>query len=228
MNRRLLNKRRVIAVRLMNVLALLLIASFLTGFVLSSLILQFPNVQLADIDFPLSSPSALAVERNGNIVVASGFYGRIQVYSSEGRFLRGFFYPGEGGNVRIVCDRNGQYLVYVARENLEYVFSGNGHLLAKRQFGTPFSNLPNPYFCKSINSAVVNLRNVDLNPRVDVTYPDLTGRTLISNPLPIVPFVGPIAPWVCLVLLAVVRHLVSPNLLEEQQKEQQCPSGKPA
>lgn len=209
MNRRLLNKRRVIAVRLMNVLALLLIASFLTGFVLPSLIVQFPSVQLADIDFPLSSPGAVAVEPNGNILVASGFYGRIQVYSNKGRFLRGFFYPGDGGNVRIVCDGNGQYRVYVARENLEYVFSGKGHLLAKKKFGTPFSSLPNPFCCKSINGAVVNLRNVDVNPRVDVTYPDSTETTLISSPFPILPFVGPIAPWIGLVLMAGVRRAIA-------------------
>ena len=202
------NRCRVLAVKLMTILSFLLVAAFLSGIALSSVILQFPDINLKYVNFPLSTPCALTVEQNGNIVVASGFYGRIQVYSVDGRFLSGFFYAGDGGNVRVVCNGNDQYLVFTARGEWAYLFSGTGKLLSKAHSETQFSALPNPYSCQTVNGAVVHLRNVQLNPRVVVTYTNSTEKTIISNPLPVVPFVGPIAPWACLVLLAGVRHFI--------------------
>ena len=195
--------------RLGTLLAVLFAAAFLSGFVFSRFAGQFPGCRLAEICFPLSHPCALTVGSNGEITVASGFYGRIQVYSADGVFLRGFFYSGDGGDVRLNCDVQGRLFVYSYRRHELLTVSATGQVIRRDRIERLPDDWPDQFYCRVNDGRELFLRNTVVSPRVDTDAPDGSQSTIITNSWWVMPFAGPVAPWMGLVVLTLGPWLVT-------------------
>ncbi len=83
------------------------------------------------IRFPLNNVNDLVIDSEGRIYTESGFWGRLQVYSPNGDFLRGWFSGSCGGACQLELDNDGQVHVYTARGHQHYVYNEMGELISK-------------------------------------------------------------------------------------------------
>jgi len=81
------------------------------------------------IQFPLSYLSGIALDGNGRIYLAIPGYNRIQVYTNEGDFLKGWFVNSRGAYVDIWIDDEDLLHAVVARGGGHQVYDLNGLLL---------------------------------------------------------------------------------------------------
>ena len=81
--------------------------------------------------FPLGDLGSLGVDSKGNLYCGSIFYCRIQVYSPQGEFIRGWFLNSGGGTFQIEIDKEEKLHVHTARGNKYFIFSKEGKLLHK-------------------------------------------------------------------------------------------------
>lgn len=63
--------------------------------------LPLTGIEAPRVEFPLSTPTSIAVDRTRGIFVASAFYSRVQLYDCTGRFVRGWFVPSRGKAINV-------------------------------------------------------------------------------------------------------------------------------
>ena len=189
--------------------AVLCVLGFMAGFFFAGFAAHFPNVQLANICFPLSHPCAVAVGTRGEIVVASGFYGRIQYYDADGTFLHGFFYDGDGGAIRLRFNERGKLVALLSRLREIHTFTAAGLVLERKHTDLPTHDWPDPFHAQDKNGRVYLLRNTELSPRLDVEGPKNSVKTLLTNSWFVAPFAGPLAPWIGLSSTCVLSWAMS-------------------
>jgi hypothetical protein len=80
--------------------------------------------------FPLGAPTGIAVDSRGYVVCGSGFYGRVQVYDSGGKFLTGWYVDSSGGDFRLWLTEDETLCVASIRGNVREVFRLNGERLS--------------------------------------------------------------------------------------------------
>jgi len=79
------------------------------------------------LPLPLGELECVAVDSRGDVYCSSGFYQRIQVYSPEGRYLRGWYVPGViGWSIRT---NESDRIEVVTRGEAIQTYSGSGTLL---------------------------------------------------------------------------------------------------
>lgn len=106
----------------------------LLGFFLGSVCVFFNsdfNVVARRVRFPLGHPCDVVVDRQRHIYVGLAFYGRIQVYDAEGRFLYGFFADTNGGLFQMEIDGEKRFLTIVcARGDRVFTCTLDGTILS--------------------------------------------------------------------------------------------------
>jgi hypothetical protein len=85
----------------------------------------------ATIEFPLGDPRDVAVDSRGRIYVADSVHSRVQRYSPEGEFQRGWFVPTSGVFALRTTAAN-EVMVATARANKLLTYTGDGDLLDGR------------------------------------------------------------------------------------------------
>jgi hypothetical protein len=80
---------------------------------------------LPTTEFPLVDPRGVAADPHGRLFVADAFHVRVQRYSRDGRFERGWFIPRKVRGVRTTADGR----VVVNAEGGPRTYSGDGELL---------------------------------------------------------------------------------------------------
>ncbi len=78
--------------------------------------------------FPLTNLGGIAIDNKGRIYLAVRAYGRIQVYSSAGDFIKGWFVDAEGGDINIWMEDNHLHVVTSMTDRHD-VFSLSGQLI---------------------------------------------------------------------------------------------------
>lgn len=103
---------------------------FFLGFVCVLFASDF-NVVARHVRFPLGDPCDVVVDRQRHIYVGLAFYGRIQVYDAEGRFLYGFFADTNGGLFQMAIDGGKRFLTIVcARSDRVFTCTLDGKILS--------------------------------------------------------------------------------------------------
>jgi len=82
--------------------------------------------------FPLSTPDAIAIDKEGRIYLALGSHSRIQVYGGSGDFLHGWF-VARGTPFNIWIEHDGLLHVYCSRIDIYKIFDSKGKLLKTRK-----------------------------------------------------------------------------------------------
>jgi hypothetical protein len=110
-------------------------------------------------ELPLGDLRGIAVDSDGNIYCGTQYYSRVQVYDSEGNYIRGTFVDCCGGAFRIRISQNDGLEVATARNDKLYRFGKDGTLV------TEFSNVPQ-YFDEFGETGETQYRD----QRHDTTY----------------------------------------------------------
>lgn len=85
----------------------------------------------SSFEWPVLWPEATAEDASGNSILGLASSGRVQVYDSRGRFLRGWFVEASGGVFRLQVTSSQQLEVFTARGRRRLVYSLQGALLEK-------------------------------------------------------------------------------------------------
>jgi len=79
--------------------------------------------------FPIANLSGIAIDNEGRTYLAIRAYGRIQVYSSEGDFIKGWFVDTEGGDFNIWIEDDHLIHVCTRMTDRHDVFDSSGQLI---------------------------------------------------------------------------------------------------
>ena len=90
-------------------------------------VVKFPD----GFELPLGDLQGIAVDSDGNIYCGVQYYSRVQVYDSEGNYIRGTFIDSAGGAFRIRINPDDQLEVATARNDKLYRFGKGGTLLTE-------------------------------------------------------------------------------------------------
>lgn len=168
-------------------LAFIGIGGFAAGFICACVTLFNKPMVSTWARFPLGVLDCVAVDNRGNIYCGLAFYGRIQVYSPEGKFLRGWFVNAGGGGLRMKIDKDNHLHVCPAKSNNLYVFNTNGLLLSSNAMMPKERDLYfeyNPY--QAAEDAEGNpytiLPKLLVVPRVVKIVPTGETLTVVSDP----------------------------------------------
>ena len=133
------------------------------------------SFHLATTEFPLGGPRDVAVDSSGRLYVVDSLYLRVQRYSPDGEFQRGWFVPRKVFAVRTTPDDR----VVVGAEGGPRTYSGDGELLEvlsdadelRRQGLVRGKEATGPYAVRrGLVADVIDTR---------------TGRTVIATPWPL-------------------------------------------
>ncbi|MHC4105220.1 MAG: hypothetical protein ACYSR9_09790 [Planctomycetota bacterium] len=110
-----------------------LLGFFDTGGIAGLQRLVFSKFFTNQTQFPLSEPSGFAVDSNENLYLAIPAYSRIQVYTSSGDFLKGWFVDTAGGSFDIWVEGKNIIHSCTVWTDRHDVFDANGNLLETTQ-----------------------------------------------------------------------------------------------
>ena len=150
--------------------------------------------------------NTVAVDSQGRICCVLGFYARIQVYSRDGAFLKGWFTGGSGWH-SIEIDSDDHLRVYTGEGNVRYTYDLDGRLLAKDQL---VGNDKNMAFVKRIEAedpagSVCKVRGEYFLPRVVRVSPDGVETIAVSDPLCLRAFSGLLGPVIWISIGAIIK-----------------------
>lgn len=153
--------------------------------------------QLATTEFPLGDPQGVAVDTQGRFFVVDALNLRVQRYSPEGEFQRGWFVPKKIFAVRTTADDR----VIVGAEGGARIYSPDGELLEgpSEQYHLQRGEITGPYEVRR-----------GLIPRIIDTR---TGQAVIATPWPLFLFASPFPAFlyflvgVAFIALADLRRL---------------------
>lgn len=151
--------------------------------------------------FPLGDLNDVVVDGNGQIYCAILGNQRIQVYSKEGEFLRGWFARSGGGRFDLWWDNDG-FLHVVGYQH--YIFNKEGVFLEEVEvdssqeiamYDNIISGEP-----KDDSGCVYKIRNRHIFPKIVKIAPDEKESVIVSDPLFVWPVQGPLQGWFTLML----------------------------
>ena len=170
---------------------------------------------LQSVEFPLGDVQDIAVDREGNILVALGFYGRIQLYDSEGRFKRGWPADAGGGSFTVAFRNADVVASYANRRRSTFLFDLTGKRLAETSEPSPPDHRGAPSI-RTPDGSTLRLRNRLLWPAV-VREKDGVTSTVVAGPWYLRPVTGPV-PACFLVLAGILLIKRPPARMRERHR----------
>jgi len=151
-----------------------------------------PETQL-----PLGDLHCIALDSQGRIYCGLGFYSRVQVYDSQGRFLRGWQVDAGGGMLRMNMTEDDRLEVEAGRRDRVFTFDPNGSVLESHQMTAvqreSFDRMDQLVATDSLGRTFA-VRSQLFWPRV--VREDQAGRTtVVSMPWYLWPIMGPFPAW---------------------------------
>jgi len=139
----------------------------------------------SSIPLPLGQLESVAVDSRGRVYCASAFYHRIQVYSPDGEYLRGWPVSGvRNYDIRVNQEDELEVLVY---GETVYRYSSEGELLEARTFPRDFEPDPDKANrsyaqCVDADGRVYSVRLGLIYPHVTRRDKDGSGTTVVAPP----------------------------------------------
>lgn len=146
-----------------------------------------------NVALPLSTVESIAVDSKGRIYCALAAHGRIQQYSANGRYLRGWWIDTSGGFFKLKVDSD-RLVVQTARTGLRYVFDGNGKLLSQKRLNASLDDFRDGPHVDSAGNRY-SVANPDLFPRITKKSRSDHSQVLVSIPIYLWPLSGPLPGW---------------------------------
>ena len=122
------------------------------------------------VRLPLSSPTGLAIDKEGYLYVALSTYGRIQKYSIDGKFTKGWFVNTAGAYFDIWIDENNFLHAIIARGGGHEIFDLNGNLMSDNNVSSDESmqlfNIAEEYKAKLADKGVLEFKSKGWVPEI--------------------------------------------------------------
>jgi len=154
---------------------------------------------------PLGTLEDVAVAGDGRIYCAIPFGARIQVYSEDGKFLRGWFVNCAGKKFDIRVDSEGLIHVFTGGHvEQHYVFDRTGRLLESAKIGSIDDMVLSEKIIRGkpqdALGNVYETRSENWRPQVVRVAPDGAESVAVWDPLYLWPVMGPLQSWLCIFL----------------------------
>ncbi len=153
----------------------------------------FPN------EVPIGHCLGVVVDHQNRIYLGEGFYGKIQVYDSEGNFLKGWPVDAAGGVFRMRLSDQNKLEVATVRTNRLLTYDANGQLLeTKENVGRDlYDEWSQVDECKyqDREGNLYEYQNILTFPRVIKTSPTGHKSVIVSTSIRQWLFTGPFPAW---------------------------------
>jgi hypothetical protein len=162
------------------------------------------GLSLQSVEFPLGDVQDIAVDSGGNILLALGFYGRIQLYDSQGRFQRGWSARASGGAFTVSFRGADIVASYAVRRGSTLLFDLMGTRLDDAEEHSFHERLTGAGSIHAPDGGTIIVRSRFLWPTL-VHERDGITSTLVSGPWYWRPFTGPVPTWLLMVVGGLLR-----------------------
>jgi hypothetical protein len=140
------------------------------------------------VELPLGEPKAVAVDTNGLIYCIGGFYKRLQVYDTQGRFLHGWFVPhlAKSSFILKIDSEDRIHMATFARPKVvSMVFARDGSLLETTNDAGVFSESAgvSNLEARDRQNNIYRLQRSLFFPRIVKAGPQGVQKTVVANPL---------------------------------------------
>jgi hypothetical protein len=184
------------AVRLVAGIAMVCgLLAFLAGFIASTGRLPFVS---SDVELPLGDVNSLAVDHQGRIYTSSHFYGRVQEYDRDGRFVCGWFDHDAGGRFQIRMSDDDLLQVVPARHDEVHTYAPDGRRVGSTACpaGT-YHDLADAvrHGVRGPDGSVYRIANAIFHPHVTRTDAAGVTTTAVSMAWPNALLNGPFPAW---------------------------------
>ena len=181
--------------------ALIGLVGFLGGAVVA---IAGSRVPLRGVEFPLGDVQDIAIDADGNVALALGFYGRIQVYDAIGRFRGSWSADALGGAFTVSFRSSDRVASYANRRGSTVLFTASGERIAEESTATPPGSKES-LGVTTAHGATITVKRRLFWPTVLIEKGGTTS-TLLSEPWYLRPIEGPIATWLLMVLGGVLNR----------------------
>lgn len=167
------------------------------------------------IQFPLGGVDSIATDSMGRVYCGISFYSRIQVYSNDGSFLRGWFVPDSV--MMLEVDSNDRLHYLALRNDKHYIFKPDGELFKEERVSESFAREFGPNSNLQIDDSLGNIYKIKepwLFPNVIKISPSGDAVVLVSDPFYLWLFRAPLPSWGLNALIGITW-----TLLESRKKK---------
>jgi hypothetical protein len=173
---------------------------FLGGFLFATAGNRFP---IPSVEFPLGDVQDVAVDEDGNILLALGFYGRIQLYDSAGRFQRGWPADALGGSFTVAFRGANVVASYAARRHSTILFDLAGTRLNEEAEEAPPEHHGGASSISLSDGSTLRVQHGLLWPAL-VRHKDGVTSTVVTGPWYFRPITGPLPTWLLMLAGALL------------------------
>ena len=207
----------------MRTIAALLVAigciGWFAGFAVVLGVVKIP----AWFELPFGALGGIAVDSDGNIYCGLQYYSRVQVYDSEGDYIRGIFVDRSGGVFRIRINQNDELEVATARNDKLYRFGKEGTLVTKLS-GVPhyfdeFGEIGETQYHDERQNATYQIRWSPFGAYIAKRSVSGETKVIVRTPFLKWLLMGPFPPWFLPVVGAIMFACVSKLLLKKGKRE---------
>jgi hypothetical protein len=168
---------------------------FLGGFLFATAGSRFP---VPSVEFPLGDVQDVAVDKEGSILLALGFYGRIQLYDSAGRFQCGWPADARGGSFTVAFRSANVVASYAARRHSTILFDLGGKRLNEESEEPPPEHRGGAGLIRLSDGSALRVQHRLLWPTL-VRHKDGVTSTVVTGPWYFRPITGPLPTWLLMV-----------------------------
>jgi len=186
---------------------------FLGGFLFATAGSHFP---VPSVEFPLGDVQDIAVDKEGNILLALGFYGRIQLYDSAGRFQRGWPAGAFGGSFTVAFRGADVVASYAARRRSTILFDLRGKRLNEWAEEPPREHRGQASSISLSDGSTLRVQHRFLWPAL-VRHKDGVTSTVVTGPWYFRPVTGPLPTWLLMVAGVLLGRLGRPRILAKRR-----------
>ena len=183
---------------------------FLGGFLVSLRVLDYTK------ELPLSAVENIEVSNNGNIYLGLHFYGKIQVYNEEGKFLMNWDVQNQGGSFKF--DIVGDTILIASINNDKFTKHDlKGNIISQEKSSEAYFNIQDSrFFFDSTRNTTYEIKS-GLFPKIEKS--NNSGKiTLIEMPILLEIFKGPFPAWLLFITGLVMRFSLNRRNIFEQIK----------
>jgi len=168
-------------------------------------------------EVPLGDIKGIVVDNEGHIYIGLGFYGKVQVYDTNGKFIKNWEVAASGGSFNINLTEGQNILISTARGEKQILYDKNGKVVSKNSIDNIYSETKRPW-----NSFVTSEGDSyevkgGMFPSIIRISPD--NKVIVKQGLILQLMKGPFPVWLIGALGMGLNFLLRKDKIKEQMKK---------
>ena len=197
------------------ILSLLLILIGFIGFIGGGFITM--GVINYEKEVPLGDIKGIVVDNEGHIYIGLGFYGKVQVYDTNGEFIKNWKAGASGGTFNIELTEDQNILISTARGDKQILYDQNGNVLSKKSNYNIYSNTKRPRNQFTTDRGETYEVVGGMFPKIIKTSPN--NKMIVNQGLLLQIMKGPFPAWLIAALGIGLTFLLRKDKIKEQMKK---------